>query len=94
MKTVIPILAAAVLLSGCGGGSPITLTADNYQRLHDDMSQAEVEQILGPPSSSSSQPIPLVGGTQTTYVYQNDKSNVTLVFKNDKLKEKSSNFSQ
>ncbi len=56
------------------------------------MSPAEVEVILGQPSSSQSQPIPLVGGTQTTYTYQNGASAVTIIFKNNKVKEKSGTF--
>jgi hypothetical protein len=95
MKAFFPLIALSlILLTACGGGSSLTLTQANYDKLHDDMSPAEVQTILGPPSSSNTQPIPIVGGSQTTYIYQNDKSNVTLVFKNDKLKEKNSNFNQ
>ena len=38
------------------------------------------------------QPIPLVGGDQTTYNYQSGGSAITIVFKNDKMKEKSGTF--
>jgi len=48
-----------------------TLTQANLDRVQTDMSAAEVESIFGQPSSSQSQPIPIVGGTQTTYTYQN-----------------------
>jgi len=76
----------------CGGGSPVSLTQANFDRLHDDMSPMEVKAILGAPTTSNSEPIPIVGGTSTTYTYQNEKSNVTLVFKNDLLKEKQGKF--
>jgi len=68
------------------------LTQANLDRIQNDMSPAEVEVILGQPSSSQSQPIPIVGGTQTTYTYQNATSAVTIVFKNNKVKEKSGTF--
>jgi hypothetical protein len=82
----------SLILIGCGGGSSLTLTQDNLDKIHDDMSQAEVESILGKPTSSKTDPIPVVGGTQTTYTYTNDKSTVTIVFKNDQVKEKHGDF--
>jgi hypothetical protein len=56
------------------------------------MSPAEVEAIFGQPSSSQSQPIPIVGGTQTTYTYQGGTSAVTIIFKNNQVKQKSGTF--
>ena len=38
------------------------------------------------------EPIPIVGGTQTTYTYRNDTSEVVIVFKNDLVKEKKGTF--
>ncbi len=73
---------------GCGGGSPLTLNQDNLNKIHNDMSQAEVRDIMGAPTESKDEPIPIVGGTQTTYTYRNDTSEVTIVFKNDKVQEK------
>ncbi len=73
--------ALSLVLLGCGGGSPLTLTQDNLNKVQDDMSQADVRGILGAPTSSEDSPIPIVGGTQTTYHYQNDKSDVTIVFR-------------
>ncbi len=84
----------ALLLAGCGGGSPLTLNQDNFNKIQDDMSQAEVVGIMGQPTESKTDPIPIVGGTQTTYTYRNDKSEVTIVFKNDQVKEKHSSFGQ
>jgi len=71
---------------------PTTLTQANLDRVQNDMSAAEVEAILGQPTSSQSQPIPIVGGTQTTYTYQSGNSAVTIVFKNNQVKEKSGTF--
>jgi hypothetical protein len=71
---------------------PTMLTQASLDRVMPDMSKAEVEAILGQPTSSNDQPIPIVGGTQTTFNYQAGNSAVTIVFKNDKMKEKSGTF--
>jgi hypothetical protein len=68
------------------------LTQANLDRIQNDMSKTEVESILGSPTSSTTEPIPIVGGTQTTYSYQSGNSTITIVFKNDMVKEKSGNF--
>jgi len=91
MKYLLCSVLSLVLL-GCGGGSPLTLNQDNLNKIHDDMSQAEVRSIMGSPSESKEEPIPIVGGTQTTYTYRNDTSEVVIVFKNDQVKEKHGTF--
>ncbi len=72
--------------------APTTLTQANLDRVQNDMSQAEVEAIFGAPTSSSSEPIPIVGGTQTTYNYSSGGSAVTIIFKNNQVKNKSGTF--
>jgi hypothetical protein len=84
--------ALSLILIGCGGGSPLTLTQNNLDKVQNDMSQADVQTILGAPTESKTDPIPIVGGTQTTYTYRNDKSEVVIVFKNDKVQEKHGTF--
>jgi len=84
--------ALSLLLLGCGGGSPFTLNQENLNKIHDDMSQAEVRSVMGAPTESKEEPIPIVGGTQTTYTYRNDTSEVVIVFKNDQVKEKRGTF--
>jgi hypothetical protein len=87
-------VAAALALTACGGGSSLTLTQDNFNKIQNDMSQTDVKSILGDPTSSTSKPIPIVGGTETDYVYSNPQSGteVTVVFKNDKVTDKKGNF--
>ena len=77
---------------GCGGGSPLTLNQQNFDKIHNDMSQSEVREIMGAPTTSDEKPIPIVGGTEVTYTYSNDKSSATVVFKNDKVQSKTANF--
>ena len=70
----------------------VTLTQANLDKVSTDMSKAEVEAIFGQPTSSHDEPIPIVGGTQTTYNYVSGSSAVTIVFKNDQVKAKSGTF--
>jgi hypothetical protein len=84
--------ALSLLLLGCGGGSALTLTQANLDKVQTDMSQNDVRSILGSPSESKTDPIPIVGGTQTTYSYHNDHADVVIVFKNDQVKEKHGTF--
>jgi hypothetical protein len=86
--------ALSLILLGCGGGSPLTLRQENLDKIHDDMSSADVRSVLGSPTESKDEPIPIVGGTETTYTYRNDKSEVVIVFKNDQVKEKHGTFNQ
>jgi len=94
MTRYILCAALSLVLLGCGGGSPLTLNQDNLNKVQDNMSQNDVRAILGAPTESKTDPIPIVGGTQTTYTYRNDKSQVVIVFKNDQVMEKHGSFGQ
>jgi hypothetical protein len=87
------LLAVVLVLTGCGGGSKLTLTQANLDRIQEGMSAAEVKTILGNPTDSKSEPIPIVGGTKTTYVYRNEEAQVTIVLKNDTVQSKEGHFS-
>lgn len=86
--------ALSLVLMGCGGGSPLTLTQENLDKIHDGMSSSEVRSIMGAPTDSKDEPIPIVGGTETTYTYRNDSSEVVIVFKNDQETEKHGTFNR
>jgi hypothetical protein len=87
-------LAASLLVAGCGFLASTALTQANLDKIHDDMSPSEVKSILGDPASSESEPIPIVGGTQTIYTYHSSSSEVTILFKNNLVKEKHGTFGQ
>lgn len=89
-------IVSTLALSACGGGSRLTLTQDNLDKVQKDMSEADVKQILGAPSRQESKPIPVVGGTETDYYYTNPGSGteITIVFKNDKMQEKKGTLNQ
>jgi hypothetical protein len=82
--------ALSLLLLGCGTG--MMINQQNLDKIQTDMSQADVRSILGSPTESKTDPIPVVGGTQTTYTYHTDRSDVVIVFKNDQVKEKHGTF--
>ena len=87
-------LVLSLIITGCGAFGSMSLTQANLDKIHDDMSPAEVKTILGDPTNSKSEPIPVVGGTQTIYTYESGSSEVTIIFKNDLMKEKKGTFGQ
>ena len=87
-------LVLSLFIAGCGAFASGTLTQANLDKIHDDMSPAEVKSILGDPADSKTEPIPVVGGTQTIYTYRSNSSEVTIIFKNDLMKEKHGTFAQ
>ena len=86
-------LFTIIALSACGGGSPLTLTQANVDKIQQDMSSKEVKSILGEPTETKSEPIPIVGGTKTTFVYTNKEDRVVIVLKNDNVQTKEAKFS-
>lgn len=84
-------LLGFVVLAACNV-APVTLTQENLDRIQDGMSAAEVKSILGSPTDSKSEPIPVVGGTKTTYVYRNQEDSVVIVLKNDTVQSKEGHF--
>ncbi len=93
MKKYLLCGLVSLALIGCGGGSPLTLNQQNLDKIQDGMSTADVRGILGAPTESRDEPIPVVGGTKTTYVYRNSKDEVTIIFKNDQEQSKQGTFS-
>jgi len=85
-------IAISVILFGCGAVSSLMLTQANLDKIQNDMSPQAVKAILGDPKSSKTEAIPIVGGTQTTYTYDSNTSEVTIIFKNDLVQEKHGSF--
>lgn len=85
MRPLLPALALALLLTGCGA----RITDANLDEVKPDMTTKEVESILGPPSRSDSPPelkLPQVKTLQVTrYYYEQDGETVTLTFVGDRL---------
>jgi len=56
------------------------------------MSKKQVESILGPPTSLSTEDFVIM--KKTTYVYRQGKDTVTIVFKDDKVQSKDSTLAR
>jgi outer membrane protein assembly factor BamE (lipoprotein component of BamABCDE complex) len=83
-------IVLALSLSGCGGGK--RLKKANVDEVTEGMAKKQVESILGPPTSIDSKDFVVM--KKTTYVYQQGKETVTIVFKDDKVQTKDSTLSQ
>lgn len=83
-----------MLVAGCGAFASVALTQANLDKIHNDMTPIEVKAILGAPTSSETKPIAIVGGNETIYTYRSKSSEVTIIFKNDLVKEKHGSFDQ
>jgi outer membrane protein assembly factor BamE (lipoprotein component of BamABCDE complex) len=77
-----------VLMLGC---SSKRITKANVDEVMEGMSKKQVESILGPPTSLTTEDFVIM--KKTTYVYRQGKDTVTIVFKDDKVQSKDSTLS-
>ena len=68
------------------------LTKANVDEVVEGMSKKQVESILGPPTTINSSDFVVL--KKTTYVYDQGKESVTVVFKDDKVQSKVSTLSE
>ena len=93
MKSIFVHLAAAAALAiAACKPTTLTLNQENLDKVQEGMSAAQVKAILGEPTASKSEPIPIVGGTKTTYTYAADGNEATVVLKNDTVQAKEGHF--
>jgi outer membrane protein assembly factor BamE (lipoprotein component of BamABCDE complex) len=81
------VLMLVFVLDGC---SNRRITKANVDQVAEGMSKKQVESILGPPTSLSTEGVVM---KKTTYVYRQGKDTVTVVFKDDKVQSKDSTLS-
>ena len=88
------LFAAFALLSlgGCsrGGLSGSKLTSANYDQITLGMGKAQVEDILGPPTTVDTKDMVIF--KKTTYRYENGKRFAMITFKNDEVDSKDTNL--
>ena len=88
------LLAAFALLSlGACNHSTLSgskLTSANYDQITLGMSKAQVETILGPPTSIDSKDVVIF--KKTTYRYEDGKKFAMITFKNDEVDSKDTNL--
>jgi len=82
------VLMLVVMFDGCIGKR---ITKANVDQVTEGMSKKQVESILGPPTSLTTEDFVIM--KKTTYVYRQGKDTVTIVFKDDKVQSKDSTFS-
>ena len=85
---LILVLMLVLMLDSCIGKR---ITKANVDRVTEGMSKKQVESILGPPTSLSTEDFVIM--KKTTYVYRQGKDTVTIVFKEDKVQSKDSTLS-
>jgi hypothetical protein len=92
--SLIGLLAIFTILTldACKSGPLSTLTQENLDKIQQGMSSAQVKAILGEPTSSQTDTIPIVGGTKTTFTYSTDQAHIVIVLKNDEVQSKEGNF--
>ena len=85
------ILAVVALFAVMGLLSCSRLTEDNLQKVHNGMTTAEVKDVLGEPTTTSTgSALGIVSGTK--FVYHTATSDVTITFVDDKVIATSGDF--
>jgi|SRR4051812_5996450 hypothetical protein len=94
LKSGVALLIAVLGLafSGCDRNllSGSKLTPANYDQVIPGMSKAQVEKILGPPTSMETKDLLLF--KKTTYRYEDGKKFAIVTFKNDEMDSKDTNL--
>ncbi len=84
-------LCALLSLGACHRGlSGSKLTSANYDQITLGMSKAQVETILGPPTSAETKDMVIF--KKTTYRYEDGKKFAMITFKNDEVDSKDTNL--
>ena len=92
---LVALLCATFLLGAIAGcdRNPLSgskLTLDNYNQITTGMSKAQVERILGPPTSMETKDMVIF--KKTTYRYEDGTKFAIITFKNDEMDSKDTNL--
>lgn len=93
LRFLVLLLAASVLaFVGCNRNplSGSKLTPANYDQITTGMSKAQVETILGPPTTMETKDMVIF--KKTTYRYEDGKKFAMITFKNDEVDSKDTNL--
>ena len=92
MKIISAVFVAILVLAACNRnaltGSKLTL--DNYNQITTGMSKAQVEKILGPPTSMETKDMLIF--KKTTWRYEDGQKFAQITFKNDEVDSKDTNL--
>jgi outer membrane protein assembly factor BamE (lipoprotein component of BamABCDE complex) len=84
------ISLCALVVAGCDRLSGAKLSLDNYNKIANGMSKSQVQQILGPPTTSETKDMIIF--KKTTYRYEDGKKFAMVSFKNDEVDGKETNL--
>jgi outer membrane protein assembly factor BamE (lipoprotein component of BamABCDE complex) len=84
------LFLASSLLIGCNDAAGFKLTRANYDQIHEGMSKEQVQAILGPPTSTSTEDKIIY--KRTTWRYTKGDKYINFTFKNDELDSKDTNL--
>ena len=87
------LIIAALLVSSVGCNRTLTgskLTTGNYDQITNGMTKAQVERIMGPPTSTETKDMIIF--KRTTYRYEEGAKFALFTFKNDELEGKEGNL--
>jgi outer membrane protein assembly factor BamE (lipoprotein component of BamABCDE complex) len=95
MPKQLPAVCAALILLALAACNRSTLTGskltlDNYKQITTGMSKAQVENILGPPTTMETKDMIIF--KKTTYRYEDGKTFAMITFKNDEVDGKDTNL--
>jgi outer membrane protein assembly factor BamE (lipoprotein component of BamABCDE complex) len=92
MKVISGVFSAILVLAACNRnvmtGSKLAL--DNYNQIMTGMSKAQVEKILGPPTSMETKDILIF--KKTIWHYEDGQKFAQITFKNDEVDGKDTNL--
>ena len=84
-------VVSLLLLGSCNNGNPISkINRANYDQIHEKMSKAQVQAILGPATSTSTEDKIIY--KRTTWRYTEGDKYINITFKNDELDSKDTNL--
>jgi outer membrane protein assembly factor BamE (lipoprotein component of BamABCDE complex) len=81
---------AGALLTACNYAAGSKLERANYDQIHEKMSKEQVQAILGPPTSTSTEDKVIY--KRTTWRYTRGDKYINITFKNDELDSKDTNL--
>jgi hypothetical protein len=83
-------LVTICVLAACNQGRQ--LSKANVNEVIDGMAKKQVESILGPPTTVDNKDLLLL--KKTTYIYNQGKDSIVIVFKDDKVRSKESTLTK
>jgi len=94
MKIISVALLAILVLAACNRNllTGSKLTVDNYNQITTGMSKAQVEKILGPPTSMETKDMLVF--KKTIWRYEDGRKFAQITFKNDEVDSKDANLSR